>query len=58
LGGGLVEPLRVVDHANKRLLLGQLREQRQRGKADEEPVGGSTDGGSEHRCEGVALRGR
>ena len=57
MGGGLVEPLRVVDDANKRLLLGHLGEQRQRGKADEEPVGGSTDDKSEHRGEGVALRG-
>ena len=34
----LVEPLRVVDDADQRLLLGDLGEQRQRGEADQEPV--------------------
>ena len=33
---GAVEPLRVVDHAEQRLLLGRLREQAENGKADEE----------------------
>jgi hypothetical protein len=55
-GAWPVEPLRVLDDANKRLLLGHLGEQRQRGKADQEPAGGSTDGEPEHAGEGVALR--
>ena len=36
---GVVEPLRVVDDADERLLLGDLGEQRQRGEPDQEPVG-------------------
>ena len=39
LSGGVVEPLRVVDDADERLLLGDLGEQRQRGQPDQEPVG-------------------
>ena len=35
---GVVEPLRVVDDADQRLLLGDLGEQRQRGQPDQEPV--------------------
>ena len=38
LRGGVVEPLRVVDDADERLLLGDLGEQRQRGQPDEEAV--------------------
>ena len=56
LRGGLVEPLRVVDDADQRLLLGDLGEQRQRGQPDQEPVGRGTDAQSEHGCECVALR--
>ena len=43
LDGGVVEPLRVVDDADQRLVLGDLGEQRQRGKPDQEPVGRRTD---------------
>jgi len=35
---GLVEPLRVVDEAGQRLLLGDLCEQCQRGEPHQEPV--------------------
>ena len=35
----LVEPLRVVDDADQRLLLGHLGEQRQRGEPDQEAIG-------------------
>jgi hypothetical protein len=38
LRGRLVEPLRIVDETDERLLLGDLREQRQRREPDEEPV--------------------
>ena len=34
----LVEPVRVVDDADERLLLGDLGEERQRGEPDQEPV--------------------
>ena len=39
LRGRLVEPLRVVDDADERLLLGDLGEQRQRGEPDQERSG-------------------
>ena len=57
LRGGLVEPLRVVDDADQRLLLGDLGEQRQRGEPHQEPVGRRTGAQSEHRRERLALRG-
>ena len=56
LSGGVVEPLRVVDDADERLLLGDLGEQRQRGQPDQEPVGRSPRAQSEHRGERIALR--
>ena len=57
LRGGVVEPLRVVDDADERLLLGDLGEQRQRGESDQEPVGRRAGAPTEHRRERVALRG-
>jgi hypothetical protein len=39
---GAVQPLRVVDDTDERLLLGDLREERERGKTDEEAVGRRT----------------
>ena len=53
----LVEPLRVVDDADERLLLGDLGEQRQRGEPDQEPVRRRAGAQAEHRRERVALRG-
>ncbi len=38
VGGLLVQPVRVVDHAEQRPRVGARGEQRQRGEADEEPV--------------------
>ena len=38
LSGGLVEPLRVVHHAQQRPLLGRLRHQAERREGDQEPV--------------------
>ena len=35
---GVVEPLRVVDHHEHRLLLGRVRQQRQHAEEDQEPV--------------------
>ena len=58
LSGGLVEPLRVVDDAGQRLLLGGLRHQRQRGQSHQEGVGRGTSAHAEHRRERVALRDR
>ena len=58
LRGGVVEPLRVVDDTRQRALLGGLRQQRQRGQADQEAVGRRTGAQPEHRGERVALRGR
>ena len=39
LGRGLVQPLRVVHHAQQRLLLGRLGHQAERGQGDQELVG-------------------
>ena len=55
--GGVVEPLRVVDDADQRLLLGDLGQQRQRGEPDQEPVGRRAGAPAEHGRERVALRG-
>ena len=56
LGGGMVEPLRVVDDGDERLLLGDLGEQCQCGKSDQEAVGRGAGAQPEHRRERVALR--
>ena len=53
---GVVEPLRVVDDADERLLLGDLGEQRQRREPDQEAVGCRRRAQPEHRRERVALR--
>ena len=53
---GVVEPLRVVDDADQRLLLGDLGEQRQRGEPHQEPVGWRTGAPAEDCRERVALR--
>jgi hypothetical protein len=53
---GVVEPLRVIDDADQRLLLGDLGEQRQRGQPHQEPVGRGAGAAAEHRRECVALR--
>ena len=53
---GLVEPLRVIDETDQRLLLGDLGEQRQRGQPHQEPVGRGAGAAAEHRRERVALR--
>ena len=53
---GVVEPLRVVDNADQRLLLGDLGEQCQRGQPDQKPVGRRTGASAEHRRKRVALR--
>ena len=52
----MVEPLRVIDETDQRVLLGDLGEQRQRGQPDQEPVGRGAGAAAEHRREGVALR--
>ena len=57
LHGGVVEPLRVVDDADERLLLGDLGQQRQGGEPDHEPVGRGAGAPAEHGRERVALRG-
>ena len=58
LRGGVIEPLRVVDDAGERLLLGDLGKERQRRERHEEPVGRRPGAPSEHGREGVALRSR
>ena len=55
---GAVEPLRVVDDADERLLLGDLGEQRQRGEPDQEPVRRGPGAPAEHRRERFAAAGR
>jgi hypothetical protein len=57
LGGGLVEPLGVLDHTDQRLGLGDLGHQRQGGQPDQEPVGRRAGGAAEHGGQGVALGG-
>ena len=57
LRGSAVQPLRVIDDASQRLLLGGLRHQRQRGESHQEPVGCGTSAHPEHGRERVALRG-
>ena len=54
----VVEPLRVVDDADERLLLGDLGKQRQRGEPDEEAVGRRAGAPAEHGRERVPLRHR
>jgi hypothetical protein len=51
----LVEPLRVIDDADKRLLLGNGREQRQGGEPDKEAVRRRAGAQREHRCKRVPL---
>jgi hypothetical protein len=55
---GVVEPLRVVDDADDRPLLGGLGEQGQRRKADQEAVGRGAGAQPEDRCQCVPLRDR
>lgn len=55
LRGGVVEPLRVVDDADERLFLGDLGEQRERGKPHQEPIGWGAEAQPEHRRERPAL---
>jgi hypothetical protein len=57
LGGGLVEPLGVLDHTDQRLGLGDLGQKRQGGQPDQEPVGRQADGAAKHDGQGVALGG-
>jgi non-heme chloroperoxidase len=55
LPGELVEPLRVVDQADERPLLGGGRQQSQHCQPDEEAIGWHSGGQAERRAEGVAL---
>ena len=54
--GHPVEPLRVVDDAHERLLLGGLGEQAQDRQPDEEPIGWRSGAQAERRAQRVALR--
>ena len=51
-----VQPLRVVDHADERPLVGGAREQVEDGEPDQEPIRDRTDTQPERRAEGLALR--
>ena len=55
---GSIEPLRVLDDAEQRLLLCGLSEQRERGQPNEEPVRCGAGAQPENGGECVALRGR
>ena len=55
LRGGLIEPLRVVDDADERLLLGDVREQGQGRQPDQELVWGRAVAQPEHRRQRGAL---
>jgi hypothetical protein len=56
LGGGLVQPLRVVHDAQHRLLLGDLRHEAERREGDLEPVGAVSGGEPERDAEPATLR--
>lgn len=56
LHGHPIEPLRVVDDADERLLLGGVGEQAQDGQADQEAIRRGTGAHAERRVQRVALR--
>ncbi len=58
LGGRAVQPLRIVDQAQQRLLGGQFGEQPEDGQAGQQPVAGAVLGESERALQGAALRPR
>ena len=58
LHGHLVEPLRVVDDADQRLLLGGVGQQAQDGQADQEAIRRRAGAQAERRVQRVALRDR
>jgi hypothetical protein len=58
LDGHLVEPLRVVDDADERLLLAGVGQQAQNGQADQEAIRRGTGAHAERRVQRVALRDR
>jgi hypothetical protein len=55
---GLIEPLRVIDHAQQRTVLGHLREQTEHGQSDEEPIRSRARAQPEHDLQRPALRRR
>ena len=58
LHGHPIEPLRVVDDADERLLLGGVGQQAQDGQADQEAIRRGTGAHAERRVQRVALRDR
>ncbi len=56
LGGLVVQPLRVVDHAQHRPVPGRVREQREHGQADQERIGGRPAHQSERHAQRLPLR--
>jgi hypothetical protein len=58
LRGHPIQPLRVVDDAHQRLLLGHVSLQRQHGEPDEEPIRRRADGEAEGGAQRLALRTR
>jgi hypothetical protein len=58
LGGGPVQPLRIVDQAHKRPRLGRLRQQAQYREADQEAIGCRPPTQAERGAKRVALWGR
>lgn len=56
LGRDAVKPLRVVDQADQRLLLGAVSQQVQHGKSDQEAIRGLAEGQAERRTERKTLR--
>jgi len=53
---GLIQPLRVVEDTQHRLLLGYLRHQTEHGQGNEEPIRGGACAQTEHDFKGLALR--
>ena len=56
LRGHLIEPLRIVDDAHERLLLGDVGEQAQHGQPDQEAIRRRSGAQTERRAERIALR--
>ena len=55
LRGRAVEPLRIVDHAEERLLLGHFGQQSEHGETDDETIHGFTGNEAERGVQRVAL---
>jgi hypothetical protein len=56
LGGGSVEPVRVIDHTDQRLLPGAFGKEAEHCQPDEETIRPGTAVHPEHAVQGIPLR--